>query len=90
MATVILQAPLSRASGGVGQHEVEGGTVGELIRALEGEHPDLHPLIFNESGQLHRHILVSVNGEDIRFLEEFETAVFPGDEIAILPVIAGG
>jgi molybdopterin synthase sulfur carrier subunit len=87
---VHLQAPLTQVTGGESVVEVPGRTVGELIDAIEERHGGLKEMIFNERGQLHRHIIISVNEEDVRFLENYETAVLDGDEVSILPVIAGG
>ena len=90
MPRVHLQAPLTQATSGQSVVEVEGATVTELIEAIESRFGGLRKMIYNERGQLHRHIIISVNGEDIRFLEDHDTAVFDGDEVSILPVIAGG
>jgi molybdopterin converting factor small subunit len=90
MPRVHLQAPLTQATNGLSVVDVPGATIGELIDAIESRHGGLKKMIFNENGQLHRHIIISVNEEDIRFLENYDTAVFDDDEISILPVIAGG
>ena len=90
MPRVHLQAPLTQATGGQSVVEAQGKTIAELIDSIEAQHGGPKKMIFNEKGQLHRHIIISVNEEDIRFLEGYETAVFEEDEISILPVIAGG
>ena len=86
MPLVRLRGPLKRLSGDRLEHTVEGDTVGELLRALEGAHPAASGWILDERGILRRHINVFVNGE----LVGQETPVGPDDRIEVLPAISGG
>ena len=86
MAVVSVRGPLRKLAGGRAEHELEGGTVVELLRALEIRHPDVSGWILDERGVIRRHINVFVNGE--RGAEE--TAVRSGDRVEVLPAITGG
>jgi molybdopterin converting factor small subunit len=70
--------------------EVRGATVGEGLRNLTSAHPDLKKHLFTDEGKLRAFVNVYVNDEDIRYLKNTDTAVKEGDEIAIVPSIAGG
>lgn len=85
-ATLCLHGPLRKLAGHTAQHELEGVTVIELIRALEARHPDIVGWILDERGKIRRHINVFVGGE--RGAEE--TGVRPGDRVEVLPAITGG
>jgi sulfur-carrier protein len=69
---------------------VEGTTVAELLIQLDRAYPGIGERICDENGNVRRFINVFVNGEDIRFLQERATPVADGDEVSILPAIAGG
>ncbi len=86
MAVVCVRGPLRKLAGGRAEHELEGATVIELLRALEVRHPDISSWILDERGLIRRHINVYVNGE--RGGET--TAVQSGDRIEVLPAITGG
>jgi molybdopterin synthase sulfur carrier subunit len=64
--------------------------VGGVIEELERQFPGMKERIFDESGQIRRFINIYVNQEDIRFLDGEKTALKQGDEVAIVPAIAGG
>ena len=86
MATVRLRAPLSELCGGKRELELEGVTVGEVLQALEREHPDVRGWILDERGLIREHINVFVNGEKSRE----ETALRADDRIHVIPSISGG
>jgi molybdopterin synthase sulfur carrier subunit len=86
MALVRLRGPLKRLAGDRSEHSIEGASVGELLTAIEREHPEAKGWILDESGTLRRHINVFVNGE----LGEQETRVGADDRIDVLPAISGG
>jgi molybdopterin converting factor small subunit len=86
MAVVCLRGPLRKLAGGRAEHELEGATVVELLRALEFVHPSVGGWILDERGRIRRHINVYVNGE--RGGEA--TAVRVGDRVEVLPAITGG
>lgn len=73
-----------------GEVSVTGGTVKEVIEQLETEFPGFHERLYDEEGKLRRFINIYVNSEDIRSQEGDGTSVKEGDEISIVPAIAGG
>jgi len=88
--TVKLPTQLRDAAGGASSVAVEGGTVGEALNGLYEEHAELRERIADGDGSLRRFVNVYLKGEDIRFLEGLETEVADGDEVTILPAVAGG
>jgi molybdopterin synthase sulfur carrier subunit len=88
--TVKLPTQLRDAAGGAVSAQVDGTTVGEALEALYSEHGGLRERISDDSGGLRRFVNVYLKGEDIRFLDGLETAVADGDEVTILPAVAGG
>lgn len=67
----------------------EGATVGELLSDLDGKYPGFKNQIMQE-GSLHRFVNIYLNDEDIRYLDQLNTPVKDGDQISILPALAGG
>ena len=86
MPVVRLRAPLSELAGGKRELELEGATVGEVLKALEREHPDVKGWILDEQGNIREHINVFVNKEYGRE----DTAVGAQDRLHVLPAISGG
>jgi len=87
--TVKIPTQLRAATGGQAEVEVSGGTVGEALDAVFGAHSELRERI-TEDGTLRRFVNVYVSGEDIRFQQGLDTQVNEGDEVTILPAVAGG
>ena len=87
--TVKIPAQLRVVTGDEDEVAVEGGTVGEALEAVFARHEDLRELI-TENGDLRRFVNVYVAGEDIRFRDGLDTTVKDGDEVQILPAVAGG
>jgi molybdopterin synthase sulfur carrier subunit len=85
MAVVRLRAPLKQLAGG-SEHTLEGASVGDLLAALESEHPEIRGWILDERGVLRRHINVFLNGE----LCAQDTAVRSEDMVDVLPALSGG
>jgi molybdopterin synthase sulfur carrier subunit len=88
--TVKLPTQLRDAAGGATAAQVDGSTVGEALNALYAQHGELRTRIADGDGALRRFVNVYLKGEDIRFLEGLETPVADGDEVTILPAVAGG
>lgn len=86
---VRIPSPLRPLTGGRAEVEVEAKTVGELVDALEAQFPGMKERL-TEGGRIRRSVNVFVNGEDIRFLQGEETALKDGDEVSIIPAVAGG
>ncbi len=87
--TVKIPAQLRAATGGDGEIEVEGSTVGEALDSVFDQHDGLRERI-TQDGDLRRFVNVYVSGEDIRFQEGLATQINDGAEVTILPAVAGG
>ncbi len=87
--TVRTPTPLRTLTGGDEQVPVDGATVQEAIDALEKKHPGLRERLIDEKG-VRRFVNIYVGDEDIRFLDGLGTALKDGQEISIVPAIAGG
>ncbi len=87
--TVKIPAQLRSVTDGEGEIEVDGATVGEALDAVFNQHDDLRERI-TEDGGLRRFVNVYVSGEDIRFQDGLGTQLQDGDEVTILPAVAGG
>jgi molybdopterin synthase sulfur carrier subunit len=70
--------------------EVNPGTVGAAITELQARYPGIKERLLDENGTVRRFVNVYVNEEDIRFLQNQETPIKSGDELSIIPAIAGG
>jgi molybdopterin synthase sulfur carrier subunit len=89
-ARVRIPTPLRRFTGGAEEVSAGGATVAAIVEDLEHNHPGLKERLCDEAGKVRRFVNIFVNGDDIRFLNNLETAVKDGDEVSIVPAIAGG
>ena len=87
---VLIPTPLQKFTNDEATVALEAGSVDALIDALEGRYPGLKARLCDEAGKLRRFLNVYVNSEDIRFLENQATALKDGDEVSIVPAVAGG
>jgi len=88
--TVRIPTPLRKLTGGSDEVTVEATTVGEMIESLEAAHAGLKERLCDDAGEIRRFVNVYVNDEDVRFLDGRATALKDGDEVSIVPAIAGG
>ena len=88
--TVRLPTVLRPHANGQSRVDTEGGTVAEAVASLVGRFPGIAPNLLAEDGSLHRFVNVYVNDEDVRYLQQMDTALADGDEMSILPAVAGG
>jgi molybdopterin synthase sulfur carrier subunit len=86
---VRIPTPLRTLTGGEDQVSIDGGTVSQVIENLEKKHPGLRERLLDEKG-VRRFVNIYVGDEDIRFLDGLSTSVKDGEEISIVPAIAGG
>jgi molybdopterin converting factor small subunit len=86
---VLIPAPLRAHTDGQTSVSVGGDTVGAALQELTAKHPALRERIF-DAGRVRRFLNLYVNDEDVRYLDALETAVKPGDELSIIPAVAGG
>ena len=70
--------------------EISADSVGAAISDLEARYPGIQERLLDEAGEVRRFVNVYVNEEDIRFLDNKDTALNDGDEVSIIPAIAGG
>ena len=91
MATQVrIPTPLRKLTADQELVSAEGGTIAEILASLETSFPGLNERICDENGNIRRFVNVYLNDEDIRFLGDKNTPVKDGDEISIVPAIAGG
>ena len=87
---VRIPTPLRRMTGGADQVNVAGSSISEVIASLDSEFPGIKQRLCDEQGAIRSFVNVYVNGEDVRFLSGLDTATNDGDEISIVPAVAGG
>ena len=87
---VRIPTPLRKLTNNEELVEVNASTIGEAITELQGRFPGIKERLLDETGAVRRFVNIYVNEEDIRFLQNQQTALEEGDEISIIPAIAGG
>ena len=87
---VLIPTPLQKFTNDEASVELEATSVDGLIEALDSRYPGLKGRLCDEAGKLRRFLNVYVNSEDIRFLDNQATALKDGDEVSIVPAVAGG
>ena len=87
--TVRIPTPLRSLTGGEEQIQASGSTVKEVIDNLESRHPGMKDRLLDDKG-VRRFVNIYVGDEDIRFLDGLQTALKEGEQISIVPAIAGG
>jgi adenylyltransferase/sulfurtransferase len=90
MSKVHIPTPLRQYVGKQAAVEVHGATVGEAMTSLVSQHPDLRKHLYTDDGKLRAFVNLYVNDEDIRYLQKEATELKDGDNISIVPSIAGG
>ena len=87
---VRIPTPLRKLSNELDVVEVATGTIASAILELQAKFPGIKDRLIDETGQVRRFVNVYVNEEDIRFLKNQDTPLKDGDEVSIIPAIAGG
>ncbi len=91
MAVVVrIPQPLRSLTGEKTSVEATGTSLDELIGNLESSYPGVKERILDESGQIRRFVNVYINGDDVRFAEGLQSPLKDGDEVSIVPAVAGG
>ncbi|MBI4666619.1 MAG: MoaD/ThiS family protein [Nitrospinae bacterium] len=85
-----IPTPLQKLTGGLGEVTGDGGNIKEVFEGLESKYPGFKERLYDDKGALRRFINIYVNEEDIRFLDGETTALKDGDDISVIPAIAGG
>jgi molybdopterin synthase sulfur carrier subunit len=90
MIKVRIPTPLRPLTKGQGEVEASANNIVEMIETLNSAHPGIKDRLCDDTGELRRFVNIYVNEEDIRFLKGKETTLKDGDEVSIIPAIAGG
>jgi len=88
--SVRIPTPLRKLTGGADEVSIDAASISELIDNLEVAHPGLKERLCDANGEIRRFVNVYLNDEDVRFLDGRDTALKDGDEVSIVPAIAGG
>ena len=83
---VLIPTPLQKFT----NNEIDGGNIVSLLDSLDAKFPGIKKRLCDDSGELRRFVNFYVNSEDIRFLDGKETSLSDGDEVSIVPAVAGG
>jgi molybdopterin synthase sulfur carrier subunit len=89
-STVRIPTVLRTAVGGHSTLQIDGATVGEILGKLGADYPNIHDQLFNADGTLHRFLNIYVNDDDVRYIGGLDAPVASGDEVSLLPAVAGG
>ncbi len=88
--TVRIPTPLRKLTNGLDVVTGDGHTLLACVDSLEQQYPGLKERLCDEGGELRRFVNIYVNGEDVRFQQGLQTPLKPGDEVSIVPAVAGG
>ena len=88
--TVRIPGPLRKITNGADKVQLDGANLGALIGALEDEYPGMKERLLDENGDLRYFVNLYLNNEDVRFLKGLDTSLNEGDEVSIVPAVAGG
>jgi molybdopterin synthase sulfur carrier subunit len=88
--TVRIPTPLRRVTDGQDKVDTEGETLKQIIDSMESQYPGIKERLCDGDGNLRNFVNVYVNGEDVRFLDGVDSETGDGDEISIVPAVAGG
>lgn len=88
--TVRIPTPLRRVANGQDRASVDGETLKAVFDSLDDQYPGIKERICDEEGELRHFVNVYLNGEDVRYLQGLETSTKSGDEVSIVPAVAGG
>ena len=90
MNTILVPEQLRKVLGGQTTLTLELTNIADLVKQISEKYPSAKQRLINDKGEFNRFVNVYVNGEDIRFLDLMNTKINDGDEISIIPAIAGG
>ena len=87
---VRIPTPLRRITNGEARVEIDSGNVGDMVEKLDTSYPGFKTRLVDENGDLRYFVNIYLNGEDVRFLQGLDTSTKSGDEVSIVPAVAGG
>jgi molybdopterin synthase sulfur carrier subunit len=88
--SVRIPTPLRRVTNGADRADVSGTTLDAIISDLDSQFPGIKARLCDDTGSLRNFVNIYLNGEDVRFLEGLGTSISDGDELSIVPAVAGG
>ncbi len=88
--TVKIPTPLRTLTNNDDSCEIDASNLGDVVTALEATYPGMQERLLDEGGEIRRFVNIFVNGEDVRFLNGLTTTLDTGDEVSIVPAVAGG
>ncbi len=88
--TVRIPAPLRKVTNDKDRIEVDAEKLADMVQAMEEQYPGIKERLLDEAGELRHFVNIYVKGENVRFLEGLGTALSSGDEVSIVPAVAGG
>jgi len=88
--TVRIPAPLRKVTNDKDRVEVDAENLADMVQAMEEQYPGIKERLLDEAGELRHFVNIYVNGEDVRYLDGLNTPTKTGDEISIVPAVAGG
>jgi molybdopterin synthase sulfur carrier subunit len=90
MASIRIPTPLRKLTNEIEVVNSDATTLREAVDKLEVEFPGIKERIVDDTGEIRRFVNIYVNGEDVRFLDNLNTPLKPGDDVSIVPAVAGG
>jgi sulfur-carrier protein len=87
---VKIPTPLRNLTNNADSVSAEASTLSEMVQQLESSYPGMRERLLDDGGEIRRFVNVYVNGEDVRFLQGLNTQLGEGDEVSIVPAVAGG
>ena len=87
---VRIPTPLRRMTNGQAKVELQSGTLAGMVEQLDTSYPGFKARLVDENGELRYFVNIYLNGEDVRFLQGLDTSTKSGDEVSIVPAVAGG
>ena len=87
---VRIPTPLRRMTNGQAKIELESAKLGEMVEQLDASYPGFKARLVDETGEMRYFVNIYINGEDVRFLQGLDTDIKSGDEVSIVPAVAGG
>ena len=88
--TVRIPTTMRPISGGASTVSVEGGTLRDVLSALNAAHNGFSERLFDDAGELHKFVNIFVSDDDVRYMNGLDTSVKDGDTVSIIPAVAGG
>ena len=85
-----IPTPLRRMTNGQDKVQMEAADLAELIQKLDADYPGFQARLLDDAGELRYFVNIYLNGEDVRFLKGLGTSIKSGDEVSIVPAVAGG